>query len=377
MLMQARGPTTTYPDGIDLPLALLPSNVHIATEYFTGPWLPRSSTNQYLAFLDSVDRPLGVFDDSVRAERLRDAWYSILPQEEQLSFLSTSPTLKDRLEAVATMGRDSRYWHRFFTIRSKNKKRDIQVPHEALQALQREYVLPLVRTLPVHPAAHGGEPGWSPSRSLASHTSQGPIGAAFSFDLRNAFANTHSQYVFDTFYRNLRDHLGDTEVARDLSGTLTALSTVVRDGIDALGQGSPISMAVFNRVLEPVDALLARVAGSRGLHYSRWVDDFILTSTRKFTTPRRFVGATRLVREDFPLSANKVVFQPHQPAFYLLGHVIEGTEACPSPIMPDTIERQIVELSGISTPYEQEQYGLDDDEDWLPSEFEGDSDSFL
>jgi hypothetical protein len=81
-------------------------------------------------------------------------------------------------------------------------------------------------------------------------------------------------------------------------------------------------MALFNRMLYPLDEQLSKKAAERGLRYTRWVDDLTIGSQEKRGL-EDFLGAVELVAEYFPVSEEKMFFQQREP-IYLLGHRISN-----------------------------------------------------
>ena len=98
------------------------------------------------------------------------------------------------------------------------------------------------------------------------------------------------------------------------------ICTVNYGNIRALPQGSPASMPLFNRIMDPLDAELTEATSRRGMAFSRWVDDFTVTSGNERQV-EDFLGAVDLVMEKFPVAQKKVFFQNDGP-IYLLGHKI-------------------------------------------------------
>ncbi|MBI5871963.1 hypothetical protein HZB88_02660, partial [archaeon] len=82
--------------------------------------------------------------------------------------------------------------------------------------------------------------------------------------------------------------------------------------------GSPISMAMFNRILYPLDKILFSKSNEKGFSYSRWVDDITISSPLDIGI-EYFLGSLDLV--DLPIARDKVFFQG-SCNIYLLGHKI-------------------------------------------------------
>jgi len=197
---------------------------------------------------------------------------------------------------------------------------------------------------PCHKDCHGGEEGWSVKRSLETHL---PFNNVLYFDLKNCFEHVESQYIFDFYYNFFGGKFKDNKIRKDLAGFLTHISGVERKAscrgvagktnvagtnIDiqiesVLPQGSPISVHLFNRLFYPIDNLFHRNAKQKGLKYSRWIDDIIISSPKSsHKMGDKLIGALYVTRCDFPLSANKVFWQHGKEEYFLLGHKISGNE---------------------------------------------------
>ncbi|MBI4158812.1 hypothetical protein HY500_00970 [Candidatus Woesearchaeota archaeon] len=198
------------------------------------------------------------------------------------------------------------------------KERMLSVPSKTLWKFLEDYLEPFIEKQRVHGSCHGGIKGWSPKSSLESHL---PIVTALSFDMESAFQNMPARKVFDFFYCSLKG-IDNYEERRDIAGFLTFISTVRYDQQRGLPQGSPISQAIFNRLMLEVDETMFWAATERGMTYSRWVDDFTVSSPDRRDV-REFLGAVNLLAERFPVARDKVYFQEGEPV-YLLGHKLVG-----------------------------------------------------
>jgi|SRR3989344_1923568 len=202
-----------------------------------------------------------------------------------------------------------------WTQRIGNKDRKLSVPKKPLKIFFEQYILPFVKRKEVHYCCHGGEVGWSTRRSVESHI---PAACMFSFDLSDAFNNVNIGYIYPLFYNLLNS--APEKYKADIAWFLSIISTVSREEIRFLPQGSPIGMALFNRILSPIDDFIYENAKKRGMKFSRWVDDFNLSSK----TPRaiyEFLGALKSVEEYFPISKTKIYLQNSYP-IYINGQVI-------------------------------------------------------
>ncbi len=197
---------------------------------------------------------------------------------------------------------------------SGNKKRELSVPKNPLKIFLGEYILPLIKSKDVHKSCHGGEKGWSVKKSLETHL---PCASVLSYDLKSAFQNISFEHVVDFFSSLLSDISEDNR--KPITYLLSMLNTTkYSDGKRALPQGSPCSMALFNRILFKFDVLLAEKSNERRFRYSRWVDDITISSQNE-QEPKLFLGAIYLTELYFPVAKDKLFFQK-EDSIYLLGH---------------------------------------------------------
>lgn len=350
-----------------LPAIYRNNHPRFACAYYGGPWLPQYNINDCIHYCFGLDYPLQILEIPERRERLINTLLSLSSQERSLFATDGREDLQARLDRMLELKAEGRPLHKIWhKPKSNGRTRQISVPQEPLDNLLRHNILPILMRAPCHPCAHGGEKGWTVKTSLQTHL---PIGAAISFDLENAFGNTHFQYVFD-FYFDLIPKLRpetDPEARMDCAGFLSTISTVsYRFDVDALPQGSPISPALFNRILYPVDKLMHEAAAKRGIRYSRWVDDVVLSARETNRTPKSFLGALRLLRNDFPISVDKVYFQQGKPEFYLLGHKILGNLVFP--VSEDESKNSGDRISPVEYFNEFELNDPTNHDDWVPLE---------
>lgn len=213
-----------------------------------------------------------------------------------------------RLHAETRQGRSYyRRWERAVD----GKTRRISVPSPTVRELLA-YVRPLILRVPAHGLAHGAEPGWSPARSLSQHV---PCRTALTFDLRDAFVHVTEEDVRG-FYLT---HLPVADRKEEIACVLADLCTVPYGGKRGLPQGAPHSAPLFNRILRPIDDLLAQECARRGMRCTRWVDDYTITSPEEVALAD-MLGSVALVERRFPVARHKV-FHQRLPV-YALGQVI-------------------------------------------------------
>jgi len=300
-------------------LAKLPA---IPVAYFNGPWLPMSMVCEMVLYASSLKYPLEILEIPKRRKSLVDAMLKLKQPKIQPSLFADERTLLEyALDDLYESRQEGKALYSKWRANKNGKTREFSVPNKPLDALLRGYVKDIILQAPCHHQSHGGEPGWSPKKSLAAHL---PIGSVLSFDMKDAFKNTTVQYVFDFFYKLAEKKINDEDALRDAAGFLSMISTVYYPDTElcALPVGSSIGMALFNRIMYPLDKILHNQSKKRGLTYTRWVDDFLISSKDQNCRPEKLYGALRVLRGDFPISLNKVFLQQRADNYYLLGHRI-------------------------------------------------------
>ncbi|MBI2107014.1 hypothetical protein HYT57_03445 [Candidatus Woesearchaeota archaeon] len=304
------------------PTIFLSSVPLVPGAYFTGPWLPMSYADELVKYFSETRNPLEVLES--KKEIILKTLLELLPLDNQLSMLDNKQErLEVLLDDLLALKGERKHLYQRWSQRINGKVRDISIPQDSLEHLLIEYVKPIIMEAPCHSQCHGGEQGFSPKKSLSRHL---PLGTVLSFDLANAFKNTHIQYVFDFYYTLFENKIENREIRRDIAGFLTSISTVYYSDtqISALPVGSPISICLFNRLFYPIDEVLHICALKKGLRYTRWVDDITISAKETNRNPEKICGAISMVRREFPIAVNKVFFQQNVPEFYLLGHKIIG-----------------------------------------------------
>ncbi len=243
----------------------------------------------------------------------KDTLVSILEREEENCLFPTHDLDNALREMEELYDRGKLYLR--WTQQVGDKRRPFAVPNGRFAYFTAKLV-PFIKRQPIHPSAHGGEKGWSANKSLQTHL---PVASAFSFDLADAFNNQGITQVFDFFY-NAFEKLGDTE-RRECAGFLSNVCTVTTNEQRSLPQGSLHGIALFNRILHGIDQKLSSQSATRGLTYTRWVDDMTISSSLPLDA-EEFMGAVELTSQYAPVSQTKVFYQRGEP-IYLLGQVIE------------------------------------------------------
>jgi hypothetical protein len=294
--------------------------------FFGGPLFYTKHDNKLQDFYDSVNTPLDVLTDSRREGVIR----VIERLNPNPGLFSLNGQLTGCLDGIM----EQRHLYKRFDMQRGTKKRRFNVPHLYFRSFVEEHVLPFVKSFPVHRACHGGEKGWSVARSLATHI---PVRSALSFDMQSAFSQAKINNVFDFYYNSLEGRADNDQDRINVAGFLSGISTVGLEMIEMSGrrgrldisgrekfenselpQGSPLSMALFNRLMFSADEELERQAKKKGIRYSRWVDDFIFSSMKRRNFDE-FSKMLRIAQASFYLAPEKVFFSYQGPA-YLLGH---------------------------------------------------------
>jgi len=248
---------------------------------------------------------------------LIEAITSSSPATRQPTLFDTGDDPETLLEEMHELN-DKRILYRQWSQEIGSKVRQLSTPHPRFGIFLEQYVVPLIRTIPAQPQAHGGEPRWSPKTSLQTHL---PCETVLSFDLESAFSHIGVRDAFDFFYTTLTDL--DPNTRKECAGFLAMISTTTYNDRRSLPQGAPHSMALFNRALSSLDVTLEHGAKERGLTYTRWVDDITLSSPED-RDPRDLLGAVALTAQETPVAQHKIFLQQADDGpVYLLGHRIE------------------------------------------------------
>lgn len=284
-------------------------------------WLKDEYINEFRDYENSISNPFTILDNDERLEYLT----KVLAPDEQLELISHTEIINVLTEMRSRQENGKSLWQRF-QYKTGSKSRNLSVPCPQLKSFFMNYLCSFINKREAHSCCHGAEKVWSPKKSLESHL---PIKRALSFDLSSAFENTTLNYVFGFFFDAI-DGNSPYETRRDVAGFLARISTVRYEHERALPQGSTHSNHLFNRILYPLDSMIHNQAQVRGMKYSRWVDDFTISSAGS-EDAAAFLGSIELVMQYFPISPTKSFFQVNDSTnehsrVYLLGHIIHGAE---------------------------------------------------
>jgi len=295
------------------------------TVYLEEPWLCMDNVDKFAEYISEIKYPLQALETPRKKENILNGILKLSENHNNL-FNDNKDEIKVDLERLVSM--KTKCLYRQWQKEIKGKKRTLSIPNPELEIILKKYVKNIILNLPTHKKAYGGEPGWSTAKMIRMHT---PIGSVLSCDIYHAFESVKSDFVFE-FYYNIAAKYFSEEISKDTAGFLTTISTVDYHNRDnsafrnyynnALPQGSPVSMALFNRMLYPIDIELEKLCQKNKLQYSRWVDDIIITSPilQKDNSMMTIVLAT--LRENYAIPVHKVFFQNKAP-FYILGQDIK------------------------------------------------------
>jgi len=312
----------------DIETIFLPFMPSFACAHFNGEWLPSDSINELIKYSFELQHPLQLLDSEDKKANITK-WLGELSKNKvyQPSLFggNGNEEITYLLDSLLSLRKDNRALYKRWKQKVNGKERDLAVPQKALEELLKGYVLPLIMSAPCHSQCHGGEKGWSAQKSLATHL---PFKSVLSFDLSDAFKNIELPYVYDFYHRNM-GQIEDPIQRMEVAGFLTTISTVY-DGdrnSSVLPQGSPISAALFNRILYPIDELFFQYCQDKKLTYTRWIDDFTISSKKRGIA----MEVLELAGRAFPINPRKIFFQTEDRSavFYLLGHKIMGNIIVP------------------------------------------------
>jgi len=340
----------------------------VPVAFFGGPWLPMSYTDEFVKYSFQIKYPLQILEQKGDRNSLVKGLLKLLPGDlERNLFASHEDTINSLFDRMLQLKNSGKRLYSQWNQKIGNKVRGLATPNSILGEFLKDYVKPILLKAKCHEKCHGGEKGWSPQKSLETHL---PVGSVLSFDLKSAFDNVGHQYIFDFYYGSFRKQIPDKELRKNIAGFLTHVSSVCNhneenDILAVLPQGSPISIALFNRILYPVDVLLDRKSGKKELNYSRWVDDIIISSPKPDTNIEKVIGAVAVVRKDFPIAMNKIFWQHNPGDIYLMGHKIANNKVVKIDKNAVINKGEPIEKSDFFTEMEWENAWIyRDEEDW-------------
>ncbi len=151
-------------------------------------------------------------------------------------------------------------------VKRDSKGRIIDNPILGLKVVQARIQERLLSTLHLPDHMQGGVPGRSPVTNASMHVAAKVM---VTVDIRKFFPSVTNQHVFHV-WRNVLD------CGREVAGLLTQLTTFERH----LPQGAPTSTTLANLVLSEADKKIKHLCDDKGVIYTRFVDDLILSGDR-------------------------------------------------------------------------------------------------
>ena len=170
-----------------------------------------------------------------------------------------------------------------FTVQRKGKSRQIHLPSNSLATLQQKILQRVLYTSPVSSAAFGGVPGRSYIQAARSHLLS--ANKVLQLDIKDAFTTTRYGLISQALRRRLKTEtwtLGlDRQQRGELAGALTHFLTIQPNTSrwSSLPLGAATSVATFNLVWTPIDHVIKQAFHDSKIHYTRYVDDLVLSAT--------------------------------------------------------------------------------------------------
>jgi RNA-directed DNA polymerase len=325
-------------DGIDtLAVALLarwpvrPDRVQLAAYLAQLPELSYDPQPPQWASpnLDSTARPR-LHRPMVRTSSRQDLRTLLWLTDDELDWFA------DRQARNARLGAGPLQHYRYRLLTESTKLRLLEIPKPRLKEIQRRLLEQIVRSLPLHPAAHGSVPGRSVATCIAPHVHQAIVVRC---DLESFFAAVTQPRV-----TGLMRRIGlDDEAARLVGGLTTAVvpyrvrqqlipavgdlaahrRALARLAVGHLPQGSPTSPGLANAVTFSLDHRLARLAESLGAAYTRYVDDLVFSGPGTLPVSALLGGTRQIVRDEgFRLTERKTAVLRNSRRQSVLGTVV-------------------------------------------------------
>ncbi|MEP9358766.1 reverse transcriptase family protein [Sphingomonas sp. KR3-1] len=233
-----------------------------------------------------------------------------------------------------------------FTIRKKTGgSRLIASPEPQLLSVQRWIARQVLANRPVHICSMAYARGASPLKCASRH-----IGARwlFKFDIHDFFESISEDRVYSIFRSCGYQPLIAFELARICTRVHSAYASIPPrwqsrrvhgpteitaysdDRLGHLPQGAPTSPMLSNLVSEPMDDLLASLARSQGLVYTRYSDDVVFSTSDDIT--RREIrdllnDITRIFASfGHRLHRKKITIAPPGARKLVLGLLVDGSQ---------------------------------------------------
>lgn len=173
-------------------------------------------------------------------------------------------------------------YHTFYVPKSSGGLRRIDAPKAPLMTALRELKMILEKQFKADHLYHTSAFAYIHGRSTIDCVKKHQKNQSKwfgKFDLHNFFGSTTKEFVMSMLskiypFNEVIGSLGGREVLEQ------ALDLCFLDGV--LPQGTPISPLITNIMMVPIDYTLEKKLRERGLVYSRYADDFLISSRHPF-----------------------------------------------------------------------------------------------
>ncbi|MBU4022857.1 reverse transcriptase family protein [Patescibacteria group bacterium] len=235
--------------------------------------------------------------------------------------LEISPNLINRALQMIT---DKTAYNVWSTPKKSGGERQIQAANWPLNEIQSK-IAAEIYPYSVSEINHAFVAGRSHRTAVLPHLR---ANAFFSFDIKDAFPSVSRRQVLLKL-RLLSVQLGLKDRVAELITDLVCYSPTGKSEHGFLPQGYRSSPHIFNLVLKDIDRILAGFAQKRGYQITRFVDDFLISTTEKAIPreDRRLV--IKLVENlgGFKISPEKISYlesEGNDVHFEFLGLAIKG-----------------------------------------------------
>lgn len=199
--------------------------------------------------------------DVAKERKIGRKLFDVSSKKQLAKLLAVAPGEIDHL--ISCVGR---YYRRQKLSKEDGSIRSLSVPRGKLKLLQRKIKQHILAKFPYLPCVQGGARHRSIVTNAARHVAKDVV---FCVDIKDFFPHVGPERVLRIF-----DALGFTgEPAR----ILTRLTTWNYQ----LPQGAPTSTSLANLSLIRVDVRLEQLAKKHQFSYTRYVDNFTLSGTRR------------------------------------------------------------------------------------------------
>lgn len=191
-----------------------------------------------------------------------------------------------------------------FTITRNGKERRIIKTSNELRLILKKINTRILSDFPVHPSAYGGVKGKSTKLNALQHQGNPFI---FQTDLTSCFNNISSRRVRQLFQEKLKFH-------PNIANILTKLTTYDY----SIPLGYPTSIALVNLIAMDMDTHLYNYCTSKGITYTRFVDDMTFSGRYISETVQKTI-LDIIKRNNFIINPKKTVFSKGNKTIFITG----------------------------------------------------------